>query len=679
MMWSCRWITLVISILFVSTGCASHTEAKEFGGSGANPVQASSGYADVKFDVNHINNCVYEVIVPKPLNDPIAYEKPLPLDQLPFKFRNDKYFSIGTAFAYTPTEFATAAHVLNLLWRSHFKDPLIRDIKGNVFSIDKIVKFSNRRDFAVFTVKGRQSSECLETNETPEIGGKVFAVGNALGEGLVIRDGLYTSNTPEPVDGKWSLIRFSAAASPGNSGGPLLDKNGKVIGIVLIKSPNENLNAALPISEVNRDDGKNAEIYLKIVEKLEIFDFVKAEELSAKVKLPLSYGELKKACSTSLRDFSSRLRTELLAENKANTFPNGSGSDKLMYTSSAYPFPQVITRREGGNWGHGQPKDIKRIDLDGNGKIAYGIVGLTTFAKLDKPDNISLKDIYSDSKAFMDLMLKAIEMTRPVGREKIRITSLGKADNEYTFTDAYGRKWLVRTWPIEYTDGECAAFILPLPDGCAVMMKVAQSGAVLDEWIADLKVLTGFFNVWYSATFKQWREYLELKDILPSVFANIDVKLPNDSLSFKSPVLQAKCDCNTLNITDNSVLTIWFNFFRNKGSVVWEPKTVWIGENKFAKTGFHIIKDVKPNSDDEKNTDRWLRLTDGRQPFDGKVTIKDEATSIWKGCKRPGSEGTNGDCAVLYSVKYTKSGTVSQEEMESGLNSFMKNVVINEN
>ncbi|MCT7094643.1 trypsin-like peptidase domain-containing protein, partial [Salmonella enterica] len=61
---------------------------------------------------------------------------------------------------------------------------------------------------------------------------------------------LYTSQTPEEQDGRWKWLRFSAAASPGNSGGPLLDKDGKVIGVVVMKSPDENLNYALPIDLV---------------------------------------------------------------------------------------------------------------------------------------------------------------------------------------------------------------------------------------------------------------------------------------------------------------------------------------------------------------------------------------------------------------------------------------------
>ena len=69
------------------------------------------------------------------------------------------------------------------------------------------------------------------------VGDEVFAVGNPLGlvgslsAGVV--SGLERQSTPpgrdEPLRG---LIQFDAAVNPGNSGGPLLDTSGRVVGIV---------------------------------------------------------------------------------------------------------------------------------------------------------------------------------------------------------------------------------------------------------------------------------------------------------------------------------------------------------------------------------------------------------------------------------------------------------------
>ena len=394
----------------------------------------------MNIDARHVNACVYEVIVPKPLNDSLTYEKPLPMDLIPFAIRNDKYYSIGTAFAYSETEFVTAGHVMNVWLRSQFGEICIRDTNGNVFSLDKVTKFSSRRDFMVFTVKERTSKEYLEINPSPELNEKVYAVGNALGQGVVIRDGLYTSNTPEEVDGAWNWIRFSAAASPGNSGGPLLDKNGKTVGVILSKSANENLNLALPIAEVQKDYAGEAELYDKIQYGIDIMDATKSGTLDKKVRLPMGFGAFKDVAVSMLNEFLGGLSKEMLAENKENMFPNGNGSNKLLYKNAIHEFPQLIVKQSDGNWDTTQPQKINSSELDNNGKIASGSIRRTLFLKIQKPGNISLNDFFSDSKSFMDMILKTFDLPRTVGPEKVRITSLGKADSEQMHVDSYGRK-----------------------------------------------------------------------------------------------------------------------------------------------------------------------------------------------------------------------------------------------
>src|SRR6185295_7280583 len=113
----------------------------------------------------------------------------------------------------------------------------------------RVLKFSAHQDFVVFTARGI-TAQPLTATGTATVDAPVFAVGNALGEGVVIRDGLLTSMTPEDQDGRWKWLRYSAATSPGNSGGPLLNAAGQVIGVVIGKSPNDHLNYALPIEHV---------------------------------------------------------------------------------------------------------------------------------------------------------------------------------------------------------------------------------------------------------------------------------------------------------------------------------------------------------------------------------------------------------------------------------------------
>jgi hypothetical protein len=59
-----------------------------------------------------IQAATFEVVAAKPANDPLTYEKPLPLDLLPFQERTDKYYSLGTAFSIGNGRYVTAGHVL---------------------------------------------------------------------------------------------------------------------------------------------------------------------------------------------------------------------------------------------------------------------------------------------------------------------------------------------------------------------------------------------------------------------------------------------------------------------------------------------------------------------------------------------------------------------------------------
>ena len=65
-------------------------------------MSAYSGYLSrgVTPELQHaIRENTFEVVMKKPEKDPITYEKPLPLDLIPFIERTDAYRSVGTAFS----------------------------------------------------------------------------------------------------------------------------------------------------------------------------------------------------------------------------------------------------------------------------------------------------------------------------------------------------------------------------------------------------------------------------------------------------------------------------------------------------------------------------------------------------------------------------------------------------
>jgi len=160
---------------------------------------------------------IFEVVTAK-LVDKTVYRDEFPHEIIPFHIRNDKHYSVGTAFLIKDNTFVSAAHVFNLEYYSLFsKGYAVRDGKGNLFTISKIEKYSNYRDLIQFTVEGNtEKYHKFSLGQKYEEGDVVYAAGNALGEGVIFRKGSLTSFTYEPINGQWKDIRYSAVASPGN-------------------------------------------------------------------------------------------------------------------------------------------------------------------------------------------------------------------------------------------------------------------------------------------------------------------------------------------------------------------------------------------------------------------------------------------------------------------------------
>src|SRR5277367_4273137 len=116
-----------------------------------------------------IRENTFEVVLKKPEKDPLSYEKPLPLDLLPYFERTDAYRSIGTAFALGQNTYVTAAHVISAGIGSQFSPPALRRSDGTVFEIDRILKFSMHEDFVVFSLRNDPGTMGFSVNRAPAI------------------------------------------------------------------------------------------------------------------------------------------------------------------------------------------------------------------------------------------------------------------------------------------------------------------------------------------------------------------------------------------------------------------------------------------------------------------------------------------------------------------------------
>lgn len=259
----------LVSLVLLQLSCSSPKDQTQVPAESISQSQTPQDAQLTEDEYMRLTRGVFEIVIPRIEDKDIVYEEALPEHLLPFKLRKSPYRGVGTAFAIAPNRFVSAAHVFDLHRPSLVAPAALRDTEGKIYAIDKILRYSQHRDLIEFSLKNAPKFvEPLKIAKTSRMGQSVFTVGNALGDGIVTRSGYITSFTPESVDGEWNDIRYSAPASPGNSGGPLLNKSLEVLGVVVRRTQNENLNFGIPIAEL--DKVKGAQFFLRDV-KLEQF------------------------------------------------------------------------------------------------------------------------------------------------------------------------------------------------------------------------------------------------------------------------------------------------------------------------------------------------------------------------------------------------------------------------
>lgn len=132
----------------------------------------------------------------------------------------------GTGFIINPEGYiVTNAHVLQGGRTVYVIDSNHDNINAELIGYD--IEF----DIAILKIKGEHKYLELSDSDKIQIGEKVIAIGNPLGLQFSVSEGIVSAiNRPGP-NGLQVYIQTDAALNPGNSGGPLINKKGEVVGI----------------------------------------------------------------------------------------------------------------------------------------------------------------------------------------------------------------------------------------------------------------------------------------------------------------------------------------------------------------------------------------------------------------------------------------------------------------
>ena len=602
----------------------------------------------------------FEVVIAKPAETGVSYEKDLPWDSVPFAERNDKYYSIGTAFAVSPTELLTAFHVLALGDDSMaFRQYYIRDAQGQVSELDKIVAADEHRDAVRFTVKGRTFPQWFELRPGVQEGADVFTVGNALGDGIVIRRGDMLGTTPEPMEGAWKLIKSSAEVNPGNSGGPLVDGQGRAVGIVLRK--NDNLCYSLPASEILAMKAGAAVFHNRLNYGFRLFPEQLTGVLRAfEVQLPLPYADAKHAVHARMQEVYKANMGRLFADNEKEMFPSGASSQEAIVDIPSSDVPQVIFKDETTRkWSLSDLK-YSSNDLGGNGLLAYAVATDILFADLTRPSDVKLKDLYANPRLMMDLFLKGLNIPREMGGQKIRITSLGDPVSRQRVTDKLGRVWNLDLWQIPYSDEVAIVYSTAVPCGVDMIVKVTNSPQ-LDEWKYDMAKVVDLTYIPYYGKLRDWPEFLQEKDRLPAQIRDAEIRYePGKSLAFRTPWFDADLEKHELPLNPTEFLALDMGFTpATSGGVKWDLRRIAMGGGK--EDGYFVVlRHISPfkgmSEGFEKN---WEDVAKGKHPYTGTPFQNEGRTDIATTLFSAPSE--------IYTLYEGRSGAVPEADMKRGL------------
>jgi len=121
---------------------------------------------------------------------------------------------------------------------------------------------STKYDLALVQVMAPRKMPYLTIRDAHSLvpGDRLFAVGASAGLQSTVTDGVFTGfRTVEAAKGEF--LQFSAPLNPGNSGGPLVDENGMVVGVVSLKflsqqgMPVSGVGFAVPSAQIKEEYG----------------------------------------------------------------------------------------------------------------------------------------------------------------------------------------------------------------------------------------------------------------------------------------------------------------------------------------------------------------------------------------------------------------------------------------
>jgi S1-C subfamily serine protease len=159
----------------------------------------------------------------------------------------------GTGFIINPQGYiVTNAHVLADSNGNLASNIQVITNNQNIINA-QFVGYDGILDIALLKISGQYTALTLGDSAKIQVGDKVIAIGDPLGLQFSVSEGIISAINRQGSNGLSDYIQTDTSLNPGNSGGPLIDSQGQVVGINNFKiSGGENLGFALESNYVKQ-------------------------------------------------------------------------------------------------------------------------------------------------------------------------------------------------------------------------------------------------------------------------------------------------------------------------------------------------------------------------------------------------------------------------------------------
>ena len=163
---------------------------------------------------------------------------------------NGEALMTGSGFFLTSGKVVTNLHVVRGATRAEIKT---LDGKGRIYPVNGVLSTDDEGDLALLSVEmpveRTRNTDLAES--LPDEGEPIFVIGNPLKLEGSVSNGIVSAVREVPNVGR--IIQITAPISHGNSGSPVFNYRGQVLGVVTVKVTNgQNINLAIAAARVNQ-------------------------------------------------------------------------------------------------------------------------------------------------------------------------------------------------------------------------------------------------------------------------------------------------------------------------------------------------------------------------------------------------------------------------------------------